>query len=86
MKFTRKDYEGRIVDTAGLIPENEPVLLLRAQDQNFVAMCQCYRTLLLRHPHADETLLANLDELEKLGRAWKKQKKPDLPLPEPTGD
>lgn len=31
MKHARKDYN-RIVDPAGLIPEDEPVFLLRAQD------------------------------------------------------
>lgn len=32
MKHARADYD-RIQDPAGLIPENEPVFLLRAQDQ-----------------------------------------------------
>ena len=32
MKFTRKDYNERIVDKEGKIPVEEPVFLLRAQD------------------------------------------------------
>lgn len=32
MKFTREDYNQRIIDTAGKIPDDEPVFLLRAQD------------------------------------------------------
>jgi hypothetical protein len=32
MKFTRDDYNKRIIDTAGKIPDDEPVFLLRAQD------------------------------------------------------
>jgi len=32
MKFTREDYNQRIIDKAGKIPEDEPVFLLRAQD------------------------------------------------------
>lgn len=34
MKFTREDYNKRIVDKAGKIPEDEPVFLLRAQDKH----------------------------------------------------
>jgi len=33
MKFTRDDYNRRIVDLDGKIPDNEPVFLLRAQDK-----------------------------------------------------
>ncbi|MBN2519861.1 MAG: hypothetical protein JXB17_05095 [Bacteroidales bacterium] len=33
MKFTRADYNRRIVDLENKIPENEPVFLLRAQDK-----------------------------------------------------
>lgn len=33
MKFGRKDYNGRIVDTQNKIPQDEPVFLLRGQDE-----------------------------------------------------
>jgi hypothetical protein len=33
VKFTRDDYNRRIIDTEGRIPANEPVFLLRAQDK-----------------------------------------------------
>lgn len=33
MLHARPDYQARIVDLMGLIPEEEPVFLLRAQDQ-----------------------------------------------------
>jgi hypothetical protein len=33
MKFTREDYNQRIVDLENRIPDNEPVFLLRAQDK-----------------------------------------------------
>jgi hypothetical protein len=33
MKFTRDDYNRRIVDLDGKIPDEEPVFLLRAQDK-----------------------------------------------------
>jgi hypothetical protein len=32
MRFTRDDYNKRIIDKEGKIPEDEPVFLLRAQD------------------------------------------------------
>lgn len=32
MKHARPDYDTRIQDSAGLIPDDEPVLLVRAQD------------------------------------------------------
>jgi hypothetical protein len=32
MRHARDDYNGRIIDSAGIIPEDEPVFLLRAQD------------------------------------------------------
>ena len=33
MRFTRDDYNRRIVDKEGKIPDDEPVFLLRAQDK-----------------------------------------------------
>lgn len=32
MKHARSDYDARIQDAAGLIPDDEPVLLIRGQD------------------------------------------------------
>jgi hypothetical protein len=32
MKFPRTDYDNRIVDTAGEIPDEEPVMIIRGQD------------------------------------------------------
>lgn len=32
MKFSRSDYNGRIIDTEGRIPKDEPVFLLRSTD------------------------------------------------------
>jgi hypothetical protein len=46
MKFTREDYNKRIIDTAGKIPQDEPVFLLRAQDVHAPATLRYYATLL----------------------------------------
>lgn len=32
MKHARSDYDARIQDSAGIIPDDEPVLLIRGQD------------------------------------------------------
>jgi hypothetical protein len=46
MKFTRDDYNKRIVDTAGKIPAEEPVFLLRAQDIYAPSTLRYYAKLL----------------------------------------
>jgi len=46
MKFTRDDYNKRIVDLARKIPENEPVFLLRAQDVHAPSTLRFYAKLL----------------------------------------
>lgn len=37
MIHARKDYQQRIQDSAGLIPDDEPVLLIRGQDAAAIA-------------------------------------------------
>jgi len=46
MKFTRDDYNERIIDKAGRIPEDEPVFLLRAQDVHAPDTLRFYANLL----------------------------------------
>ena len=46
MKFTRDDYNKRIVDKAGKIPDDEPVFLLRAQDVYSPSTLRYYAKLL----------------------------------------
>jgi hypothetical protein len=46
MKFTRDDYNKRIIDTAGKIPDDEPVFLLRAQDVYAPSTLRFYAKLL----------------------------------------
>ena len=51
MKHQREDYNKRIQDTAGLIPEDEPVFLFRGIDVVAPAALEAYANLLemLRH-------------------------------------
>jgi hypothetical protein len=46
MKFTRADYNQRIVDTEGKIPADEPVFLLRGQDKHAPDTLRFYAKLL----------------------------------------
>lgn len=46
MKFTRDDYNKRIVDKAKKIPADEPVFLLRAQDKHAPSTLRFYAKLL----------------------------------------
>ena len=46
VKHERSDYNERIQDSAGLIPEDEPVFLLRGQDPAAPAALEAYANLL----------------------------------------
>lgn len=46
MKFSREDYNNRIVDKDGKIPADEPVFLLRAQDKFAPSTLRHYAKLL----------------------------------------
>lgn len=46
MKFTRDDYNKRIIDKARKIPDDEPVFLLRAQDKYAPSTLRFYAKLL----------------------------------------
>jgi vacuolar-type H+-ATPase subunit I/STV1 len=48
MKHSREDYNGRIVDLAGLIPAHEPVFLLRGKDIATPTALQAYANELHR--------------------------------------
>jgi len=75
MKHARADYD-RIQDPAGIIPEDEPVFLLRAQDKlawHVVKIYSFCASLI------GQQLLAELtDEHAKRMKAWPVKKIPDL--------
>ncbi|KKL64489.1 hypothetical protein LCGC14_2164550 [marine sediment metagenome] len=46
MLYARKDYNKQIQDSENIIPDDEPVFLLRAQDINaLMALNEYYRVL-----------------------------------------
>lgn len=82
LKHAREDYQGRIVDTAGLIPEDEPVFLLRAKDKNFVAMLRYYERLLREDPKIELNMVAAVEAHIIEATIWQGQnppKTPDMP-------
>jgi hypothetical protein len=77
MKFTRDDYNKRIIDTAGKIPDDEPVFLLRAQDVYAPSTLRFYAKLLEEDGNSDMA-----DELRLHARQmviWQKSVRVHIP-------
>lgn len=81
MKHARADYD-RIQDPAGLIPADEPVFLLRGQDQ-FAAETLRYYAHLVSHSRSYDPgiVVATKAQADRMD-AWPKKKSPDLPTPQ----
>jgi hypothetical protein len=77
MKHSRPDYD-RIQDPAGLIPEDEPVFFLRAQDLVAPATVRVWADLAAARG-ADPEMVANARTQADAMEAWAKKKVPDLP-------
>jgi hypothetical protein len=76
MKHARKDYD-RIQDPAGLIPENEPVVLLRGQDKLATPVLEYYASLCEAEGAVE--IAKHIREHIELMIAWPKKKVPDMP-------
>lgn len=74
MKHARYDYD-RIQDPAGLIPEDEPVFLIRGQDRFAVEIMQHYAEL-CRLNGVDCPLI--LEQIVRM-KNWPVKKTPDGP-------
>ena len=77
MKFTREDYNRRIVDLDNNIPDDEPVFLLRAQDLFAPTTLRHYASLLTQHGNIEmsEELLKHASNMV----IWQKTKHVKLP-------
>jgi hypothetical protein len=75
----RPDYN-RIQDPAGLIPEDEPVFLIRGQDRNAPAVLRHYAMQAQASGAADDLVLAALKQADRMAEWQKnhKRKTPDL--------
>ena len=78
MIHARDDYN-RVQDPAGLIPEDEPVFLLRGQDQLACLAVAFYAELCEQH-QAPEIAAKARSHAARMA-AWPKKKVPDLPDP-----
>ena len=88
MKHAREDYN-RIQDPAGLIPENEPVFLLRAQDKHAPEVVAFWASLV--HREGGDGEIANMAMRQSRAmKDWQHahgKKVPDLPegtVPQPV--
>jgi hypothetical protein len=81
MKHARSDYD-RIQDPAGLIPENEPVLLFRAQDKHFIKVARFYQMLVEEDDDGDMRIVTAIDDHLVRARNWPVRKTPDMPRSE----
>jgi GNAT superfamily N-acetyltransferase len=79
MIHSRPDYN-RIQDPSGLIPEQEPVLLIRGQDKYAAQMAEYYAHLL--DQNGDAQGAASMREHVARLASWKTKKTPDLPIAE----
>lgn len=78
MRHAREDYS-RIQDPEGKIPENEPVMLFRAQDELFQEVCVFYAAKLLEKYGARKAKMANVVlQHAILAKYWPQKKEPDL--------
>jgi hypothetical protein len=77
MKFTRDDYNRRIVDLDKKIPEDEPVFLLRAQDLFAPSTLRHYASYLSQHGNNEmaEELYKHASNMV----LWQKTKQVKLP-------
>ena len=76
MIHARDDYN-RIQDPAGKIPADEPVFLLRAQDQ-FACMAVVYYARLCEQAQLFDIAAKARQHADRMA-AWPKKKWPDLP-------
>ena len=79
MIHARKDYTERIQDSTHLIPEDEPVFLIRAQDQISADAVRAWAHLHRINGGSDtayELAMAHADKME----SWPKHKVADVPV------
>lgn len=77
MIHARSDYN-RIQDPSGLIPDNEPVILFRAQDKHFKAVLEFYKDIVMLDKDYDPRIPEVIDRHLILAEAWPIKKRPDL--------
>lgn len=77
MLHARADYNRRVQDNENRIPDDEPVVLLRAQDELACMAIAYYAELCRKHQAPD--VAKRMEDHHKLMEAWPKKKLPDVP-------
>jgi hypothetical protein len=70
MLHARKSYNERVQDSANIIPEDEPVFLLRGQDVLAPALLDIYVAMSRNTAGSDDNLLLAVTEHAERMRAW----------------
>jgi hypothetical protein len=78
LKHGRQDYN-RIQDPAGLIPEDEPVFLVRGQDVLGASTARFWADEAELSQKVDAKLISVVRDLADKMEAWPKKKVPDMP-------
>lgn len=76
MKHARPDYQ-RIQDPQGLIPDDEPVFLIRAQDQVSAQAVRAWANLHRLNGGADNLFTLAMQQADQM-EAWPKKKAADM--------
>lgn len=69
MYHARSDYQ-RIQDPAGLIGEDEPVMLFRAKDKYFIHILKCYAKALREDPDVQPEMIKAVEEHILRAAGW----------------
>ncbi|HYF56693.1 MAG TPA: hypothetical protein VEA41_20745 [Salinarimonas sp.] len=77
MRHARTDYD-RIQDPAGIIPEDEPVFLIRGQDKTAADTVRFWAAEAKRAGAGQTIIDLALEQADRM-EEWAKHKVPDLP-------
>lgn len=76
MKHARPDYD-RFQDPAGIIPQDEPVMLFRGQDKYAAILVRTYASW-IADDGGDPEIVQRCRDHADLMDAWPKKKTPDI--------
>ena len=81
MLHARKDYNERVQDSSGIIPDNEPVFLLRGKDVFAPILLDLYAAMVEYAAVSDKVIVRDVRTHAKAMRRWQKdcvQEFPDM--------
>lgn len=84
MLHARDSYNERIQDSANVIPEKEPVFLLRGQDKLAPAILDIYVAMTENEPGRDISIMHAIKEHAQRMRNWQREQKVKVADMEPN--